>query len=252
MPFSFGIVDDTSVCKWYISILKSILLCPRILCKLETYRLLLDVLSLRFLGVDVLATPVVEGAKTQRTTGSYLLDNGYSDGFRDRYLTPLLSTLWRTNVGRFLPRLPVKALIHSLSDHQLLSTCDTIPKWRRIDPGVRYLIETMAKEFPHEKLHLQTKVDEITRRSKSQYDLVTSEGKHSHFDHIIFTVDGQEILRLLGSTTTTEEKDILQCLGVTKNIAVLHSDSHVSQPAIKRPLDALECHQAHHYIFYSC
>jgi predicted NAD/FAD-binding protein len=193
---------------------------------------LLDVLSLRFLGADVLTKPVVEGADTQDSTESYLLDNGYSDDFRDRYLTPLLSTLWRTNVGRFLSRLPVKALIHSLSDHQLLSMCDTIPRWRRIDPGVKYLIEAMAKDFPLEKLHFQTKVNEITRRSKSQYDLVTSNGKHSHFDHIILTVDGQEILRLLGSTATAEEKDILRCLGVTRNIAVIHSDAHVSQSAV--------------------
>ena len=232
--------------------MKSILLCPRILCKLETYRLLLDVLSLRFLGVDVLTQPAVEGADMQDSTESYLLDKGYSDGFRDRYLTPLLSTLWRTNVGRFLSSLPVKALVHSLSDHQLLSTCDTIPKWRRIDPGVRYLIEAMAKDFPLEKLHFQTKVNEIMRRSKSQYDLVTSEGKHSHFDHIILTVDGQEILRLLGSAATAEEKDILRWLGVTKNIAVLHSDAHVSQSAVLRPLNALECHQVHCYVFHSC
>lgn len=180
----------------------------------------------------MLTKPVVEGADTQDSTESYLLDNRYSDDFRDRYLTPLLSTLWRTNVGRFLSRLPVKALIHSLSDHQLLSMCDTIPRWRRIDPGVKYLIEAMAKDFPLEKLHFQTKVNEITRRSKSQYDLVTSNGKHSHFDHIILTVDGQEILRLLGSTATAEEKDILRCLGVTRNIAVIHSDARVSQSAV--------------------
>ncbi|KAL6238151.1 hypothetical protein BDW75DRAFT_228159 [Aspergillus navahoensis] len=224
IPFSFGVLDDSSVFKWHISILKSIFLCPRILCKLETYRLLLDAISLRCLAADVLTEPISEGVGPQVSTENYLLDKGYSDSFRDRYLTPLLSTLWRTNAGRFLPKLPVRALASSLNEHRLFSMCENTLNWRRIDPGVRYLVEEMAKDFPLERLHLRTKVSEIARRSKSQYDLVTSDGKLSHFDHIILTVDGPEILRLLGSAMTEEENHILQRLGVTRNIAVLHSD----------------------------
>ncbi|KAL2835180.1 hypothetical protein BDW59DRAFT_4785 [Aspergillus cavernicola] len=223
-PFSFGVLEDTAVLKWHISILKSIILCPQILCKLETYRLLLDAVSLRYLGANVLAKPAPEAADVQDLTDNYLSDNGYSESFRDRYLVPLLSMLWRTNAGRFLPRLPVKALARSLSDHQLLSTYETMPKWRRIDPGVRRLIEAMTKHFPREKLHLQTKVSEIARHSKSQYNIVTFDGQQSRFDHVILTVDGLEILRLLGSTVNAEEKDILQGLGVTRNIGVLHSE----------------------------
>ncbi|KAL4919985.1 hypothetical protein BDW62DRAFT_29430 [Aspergillus aurantiobrunneus] len=224
VPFSIGVLDDNSVFKWHLSILGSILFCPQILFKLETYRLFLDAISLRCLGADVLIRPTSEGAYVQHSTESYLSEKGYSDSFRDRYLTPLLSTLWRTNAGRFLPSLPVKVLVHSLSNHQLLSMYEAVPKWRRIDPGTRHLVEAMATILPSQKLHLHTKVNEIARRSKSHYDLVTSEGTHSHFDHIILTVDGHEILRLLGSTVTAEEKDILQGLGVTRNIAVLHSD----------------------------
>jgi predicted NAD/FAD-binding protein len=141
--------------------------------------------------------------------------------------------LWRTNAGRYLPHIPIKALARSLNDHQILSTCETVPKWRRIDPGVRYLIEAMIKHLPHEKLHLRTKVQEVIRRPKAQYDLVTSGGKQSHFedfDHIIFTVDGPEILQLLGSKVNAEERDILRGLGVARNIAILHSDKPVSSP----------------------
>ncbi|KAL4792135.1 hypothetical protein BDV19DRAFT_280923 [Aspergillus venezuelensis] len=223
VPFSFGVLDDTSVFKWHISILRSILLSPWILFKLETYRLLLDAITLSCLGAEVLASP--KSKKGDNVSAeSYLSKEGYCENFRDRYLTPLLSTLWRTNAGRFLSSLPVTALVRSLSDHQLLSTCEAAPKWRRIDPGVRHLITTMTRHFPPEKLHLQSKVDEVTRRSKTQFDLVTSKGKYMHFDHVVLTVDAHEILRLLGSTVTAEEKSVLQALGVTRNIAVLHSD----------------------------
>ncbi|KAL2821925.1 hypothetical protein BJX63DRAFT_417730 [Aspergillus granulosus] len=223
VPFSFGMSDETSVFKWHISILRSIIICPQILCKLETYRLLLDVISLRYLGADVLAS---ELASAEDLADNYLAEKGYSNSFRDRYLTPLLSMLWRTNAGRYLSHIPIKALARSLNDHQLLSTCEAIPRWRRIGPGVRYLIEAMIRHLPRDKLHLQTKVHEVTRRSKSQYDLVTSGGKQSHFekfDHIIFTVDGSEILELLGPTVDSEERDILRSLNVTRNIAILHS-----------------------------
>ncbi|KAL4738318.1 hypothetical protein BDV11DRAFT_206074 [Aspergillus similis] len=188
VPFSFGVLDDmSSVFKWHIK-------------------------------------PVSENAGSQESTERFLQEKGYPNGFRDRYLTPLLSTLWRTNAGKFLPNLPVKVLAHSLHEHQLLFLCENMPKWRRIDPGVRYLVDALAKSFPLERLHLQTKVNEISRRSKSQYDLLTSDGKHSRFDHVILTVDGPEILRLLCSTVTEEENRVLQSLRVTRNIAVLHSD----------------------------
>ncbi|KAL4764069.1 uncharacterized protein BDW70DRAFT_157191 [Aspergillus foveolatus] len=187
VPFSFGVLDNTSVFKWHIK-------------------------------------PISENAGLQDSTERYLQEKGYPNRFRDRYLTPLLSALWRTNAGKFLPNLPVKVLAHSLHEHQLLSMCENMPKWRRIDPGVRYLVDAIAKDFPLERLHLQTKVNEIVRRSKSQYDLLTSDGKYSRFDHVILTVDGPEILRLLCSTVTEEESHVLQSLAVTRNIAVLHSD----------------------------
>ncbi|KAL3479867.1 hypothetical protein BJX99DRAFT_221353 [Aspergillus californicus] len=222
VPFSFGVLENTSVVKWHINILKSILLYPRILCKLETYRLLLDAISLRYLGADVLAKPTSGAA--QDLTDSYLSDNGYSEHFRDNYLIPLLSMLWRTNAGKFISRLPVKALARSLSDHQLLSAYETMPKWRRIDTGVGYLIEAMIKQLPYENLHLQTRVAEVTRLSKSRYSIVTSDNKLSQFDYVILAVDGPEIIRLLGPTVNTDERDILQGLGVSRNIAVIHSD----------------------------
>ncbi|KAL2857897.1 hypothetical protein BJY01DRAFT_69744 [Aspergillus pseudoustus] len=228
VPFTFGALDESSVTKWHISILRSIFLCPQILCKLETYRLLLDVLSLRYLGADALVSPASEFVGAEYLADNYLAEKGYSNNFRDRYLTPLLSMLWRTNAGRYLPHIPIKALARSLRDHQLLSTCELIPRWRRIDPGVRHLIEAMVRHLPHDKVYLQTKVHKVTQHSTSQYDLLTSGDKQSHvkdFDHVIFTVDGPEILQLLGPTIDAEEKDILRSLSVTRNIAILHSEN---------------------------
>ncbi|KAL4803641.1 hypothetical protein BDV18DRAFT_37116 [Aspergillus unguis] len=219
-PFSFGVEDETSMFKWQFCILTSIILDPRMLCKLETYRLILDAIYLRFIG------PGIDETEILKSTAEYLSENGYSDNFRDKYLIPLLSTLWRTNAGRFLRSLPIGALLYSLSSHQLFSTCGTMPDWLRIDRGVRYFIKALTRDFAPENQHLETKVNEIVRcpKSKSHYHLATSSGEYCHFDHIILAIDGPEILRLLGSSVTDKEEDVLQCLGVTRNLAVLHSN----------------------------
>ncbi|KKK22800.1 hypothetical protein AOCH_002205 [Aspergillus ochraceoroseus] len=231
VPFSFGASDGTQSFKWYSSILKSVLLCPQMLWNKQACRLLLDAICFRHLAVTVLTDESrgSEPPKVEDLTETYLSDEGYSNSFRDKYLAPLLSMLWRTNAGRFLARFPVKALARCLSDHDLLCTDGMKPKWWRIDLGVGHFIKTMVKDLPHEKIYLQTRVNEITRHSKSNYGLVTCDGQESLFDHVILTVDGNEIIRILGSTATTGEKEIIQCLGVTRNIVILHSD-HSMEP----------------------
>ncbi|GMG08036.1 unnamed protein product [Aspergillus oryzae] len=88
----------------------------------------------------------------------------------------------------------------------------------------------MARGFSPENVHLNTSVREIVRMGKKQYSLFTADGRELHFDHIIFAVDNDEILKVLGSNIDTKETEIIQGLKTTNNIAVLHSDPFVSKP----------------------
>ncbi|GKZ19181.1 hypothetical protein AbraIFM66951_008015 [Aspergillus brasiliensis] len=225
-PFSFGATDGIDTFQWCGSILKSILLRPWTLCNIETYRVLCDVIWLKYMAVDVLDHGFETCKPTDfnmSSTDEYLAGEEYSNTFIENYLAPLLSMLWSTNAGKFLPRLPAKALVRCLYDHQLLKPRQALPNWRRIGPGMSHFIQTMTKNFPSSKVHLRTRVGKVVQYGK-KYGIMTSAGEEMFFNHIVFAVNGQETIKILGSLANEQEKEIIRSLGSTRNISVLHSD----------------------------
>jgi predicted NAD/FAD-binding protein len=202
------------------------------LCSLETYHVLLDIIWFNYLAMDILVADYRSRASNDAqqpiSTHEYLLKEGYSNSLCDKYLAPLLSTLWGTNVGKLLPQFPAEALVRCLRDHKLFRTQRTTPDFRRINAGTSHLIQSMASSFPFEKVHLNTRVREIVRLGKKEY-AISTDGGELHFDHIVFAVDNDEVLNILGSNIDAEQKEIIQGLRTTKNIAVLHSDPLVSK-----------------------
>ncbi|RAH58108.1 FAD/NAD(P)-binding domain-containing protein [Aspergillus piperis CBS 112811] len=225
-PFSFGATDGIDSFQWCGSILKSILLRPWTLCNLETYRILCDAIWLKYMAVDVL-DPGFEACKPtdpqSLSSHEYLAGEEYSNTFIENYLAPLLSILWSTNAGKFLPRVPAKALVQALYHHQLLKPRQALPNWRRIGPGMSQFIQTMTKSFPSSKVHLKTRVTEIVQYGK-KFGIMTSAGEELFFNHLVFAVNGQETIKILGSLANEQEKGIIRSLGSTRNISVLHSD----------------------------
>ncbi|GLA24894.1 hypothetical protein CBS147346_8977 [Aspergillus niger] len=225
-PFSFGATDGIDSFQWCGSVLKSILLRPWTLCNFETYRILCDVIWMRYMAVDVLDHGFEACNPTDAQSLSmheYLAGEEYSNIFIENYLAPLLSMLWSTNAGKFLPRVPAKALVQALCDHQLLRPRQALPDWRRIGPGVSHFIQTMTKSFPSSKVHLKTRVREVVQYGK-KYGIMTSAGEEMFFNHIVFAVNGQETIKILGTLANEQEKEIMRSLGSTRNISVLHSD----------------------------
>ncbi|KAF7592471.1 hypothetical protein BBP40_000252 [Aspergillus hancockii] len=242
IPFCFGVTNGVNTQTWFGGVLRTILLHPWMLCNPETYRILLDVTWLNYLAMDILMTEYQptesNDAQQSLSTHDYLLKEGYSNILCDKYLAPLLSTLWGTNVGKLLPQFPVKALLNCLCDHKLFHTQRTTPNLRRIDAGTSHFIQSMASSFPSEKVHLDTRVQEIIRLGKKQYAISTADGTEMHFDHIVFAVDNDEILKILGSNMDAEEGGIIRGLRTTRNIAVLHSDPLLT-PSMDRSWPAI-------------
>lgn len=208
------------------------LLHPRYLCRLETYRILFDIIRLRYLALDVLADKALFSSqhRSQHSLDAYnyLLNEGLSSSFRDKYLAPLLSTLWATNAGRFLPCLSIRDLARFLHDHDLLRIRRFSTTWRRMDVTASQFIQRMAGSFPASKVHLGTKVRQVERTGNEKYNIFTSDSEKMNFDHVIFAVDSDETIRLLQPTKSAKEREILQDIRITKNIAVLYSDPLVS------------------------
>ncbi|PLB38250.1 uncharacterized protein BDW47DRAFT_30168 [Aspergillus candidus] len=228
VPFCFGASDCTGSFSWHESILKDIIQQPWILFSLETYRTLMDIIWLKYMAIDVLAdcSRFSKTKNTQRVcnTHAYLADEGYSSGFTDKYLTPLLSMLWKTNASRLLPQLPVDAMLNCLYDHRLLYPRQARPQWRRIDTKATEFVQAMTQGFPPEKVHLNTRVRGIRQFNGKQYSLLGADDQEMVFDHVILAVDGHEILNILGRCLDIEETSIIQDLATSRNIAILHSD----------------------------
>lgn len=225
------------------------LLRPWCLCSLETYRILFDIIWLKYLVLGVLIDrDLFSSQHRSRHTSdayNYLSNEGFSSSFRDRYLTPLLSTLWGTNAGRFLPRLSIKDLAQFLHDRDLLCIRKFSIPWRRMDVTASQFVQRMAGNFPADKVHFGAKVQQVKRTGEGKYGLFALDGEEMDFDHVIFAVDSDEILRLLQPTKNAEEREILQDIRMTNNIAVLHSNPSVSKEDPSVNLTFADFHSQH-------
>ncbi|PYI22514.1 FAD/NAD(P)-binding domain-containing protein [Aspergillus violaceofuscus CBS 115571] len=214
---------------WSDSILQSILIRPWILCCKETYVILSDIIWLKFLAIDVLCKDVspyrARNIESLLSAKRYLAKEGYSASFRDEYLAPILSVLWGTNTGKLLSRLPIEAAIRCLYDHQLLWPRQNVPRWRSIERGASHLVQVLSRDFDPSRVHLKAKVRRVTRYDKKVYRLVTADGRERDFNRIIFAVDSEDIMHILGPLASAQDRKIIGGLGTTKNISVLHSDS---------------------------
>lgn len=221
-----------SAFEWDLSVLKSVARHPRILCNWEAYRILFDIVRFRYLAADVLADRSCpdkrHGGQPQPTAQDYLAREGFSDSFRDKYLVPLLSILWGLDAGRTLAHFPIRTLCQLLHRHRLLSGSHPGPEWRRIDRGANQFIQGVLCGLPADKVHLRTRVSAARPWGKDRFILLTSDGAQRPFDHVIFAVDAQECIRILGSAAASKELGVLQELRGSKHIAVLHSDPGVS------------------------
>ncbi|PYH45244.1 uncharacterized protein BP01DRAFT_296432 [Aspergillus saccharolyticus JOP 1030-1] len=227
--FSVRTTDGASSSWWCGSILHSVLRRPWMLCSKETYIVLSDIIWLKYLAIDVLGYQIqpasAHSIESRFSVQRYLSEAGYSASFRDKYLAPMLSVLWGTNAGKLLPRLPVQVAIRCLYNYQLLRPRQNVPRWRRIELGANHLVEALSRDLDFSKVHLEARIRQVTRYDKRIYRLVTEDGREMDFNRIIFAVDGEETMRILGTHASAQEKKIIGGLGTTKNISVLHSDS---------------------------
>lgn len=139
--------------------------------------------------------------------------------------------LWGMNAARILPQFPFEELCRLLYHHRLLCVPHFGAKWRGIKSGASLLVQRMARDFAVAKVHLNTSVSEVRPSGKGQFSLLTSDGRKWQFDHVIFAVDAQECIKILGSAILSEELDILKEMRMSNHIAVLHSDPLVSTMA---------------------
>lgn len=195
-----------------------------------------DELSAKGQGLDAQKINGVDAAthaKAYKTIGTYLHEEGYSQGFKDDYLIPMTAAVWSTSPDKASLDFPAITLIRFMWNHHLLSTIAERPLWLTIPGGSQKYIDAILKRADPKrfKVHLSSGVTEVRRLPNGTKRVVYSAPasgppRPEDFDHIIFATHGDEILPLLTPSQSASplEESILSNFKTTENIAYLHSD----------------------------
>lgn len=203
----------------------------------EFWRLLRDIVRFGREGRGVLAAEAGPGAGEGDTTiGEFLSAGRFSPVFVERYLVPLGSAIWSADPGTF-ERFPLRALLHFLDNHGLLTLVDR-PTWRTVVGGSRRYVDAAVRDGGF-AVRRATPVHKV-RREHDGVELVTDAGPEA-FDAVVLAVHSDQALSMLADPTTAE-REVLGAVAYQRNVAVLHTDERVL-PASRRAWAAWNYHR---------
>jgi predicted NAD/FAD-binding protein len=93
-----------------------------------------------------------------------------------------------------------------------------------IKGGSQKYIDAIMKDFPPERIHLNTNVKGVWNGRKGEVVVETGHGWTTAYDHVILATHGDQAYHITRRTASTEEKSILKNFKTSANEAVLHSD----------------------------
>ena len=234
---TFGVSRDQGAFEWAGTSLSSVFAQRENFFKPRMWRLIFDIIRFNQFALDLLK---VEGESDndptqgqmvdlprppeQESIGQYLDREGYSQTFRDDYLIPMTAAVWSTSPDKASLHFPAITLVRFLWNHHLLSTVTARPRWKTIDGGAIQYIKAVMKEFPEQRVHLQTRVDGLVSSQDGSVILRTSNGQTELFDHVILATHGDQALQIMDKVATEEERNILAGFKTSRNVAVMHSD----------------------------
>jgi predicted NAD/FAD-binding protein len=160
------------------------------------------------------------GTDPAESTGSWLARAGYSDGFRDRFLLPMVACIWSSNLEGMLSY-PAATMAGFLDNHGLLDLGDR-PQWRTVRGGSREYVRRIAAGL--DDVRLSTPVTSVTREPGSVL-IDDAAGGRERFDHVVLATHADTALAVLGADASAEERRLLGAFGYQRNVAVLHRDA---------------------------
>lgn len=240
---TFGVSRDQGLFEWAGTSLSAIFAQKRNFFSLRMWRMIFDFIRFNQFALDILREedeseedPTVRSrhlkgidkTKPHESIGEYLDKWNYSEAFRDDYLIPMTAAVWSTRPDKASLEFPAVTLIRFLWNHHLLSTIAVRPSWMTIMNGSRQYIDAVMAGWPKQRLHLNTSIESLQTESNGQVLLKRADGGEDIYDHVVLATHGDQALKLIHSTATAEEIEILSGFKTSTNTAVLHSDLSVS------------------------
>jgi uncharacterized protein len=152
----------------------------------------------------------------------WLAARGYSAGFVDDHLLPLVGAVWSSSC-QGVREFPARFLVRFMDNHGFLEAQRRFP-WLTIRGGSREYVRAILGEFRGE-VRTSTPVRRLTRRDGG-VTVEAGDGAPERFDHAVIAVHADQALRMLGDPSPLE-RDLLSRFPYRENRVRLHADDRV-------------------------
>jgi predicted NAD/FAD-binding protein len=153
------------------------------------------------------------------TLGEYLKRHGYGAALPDDHLLPMAAAIWSGGTAT-LRDIPAAGFIRFCDNHGLLKVSGR-PQWRAVTGGS--IAYTHRLTAPYAERILRAAPVVSVRRQHGAAELRTADGHVRRFDHVVIATSAPRALAMLDDASDTE-RALLGAFGVTRNLAVLHTD----------------------------
>lgn len=155
------------------------------------------------------------------TLRKFLIDGEYCEAFTDWYLLPMAAAIWSSPTGQILD-MPLSTFVRFCQNHCLLQVGDR-PMWHTVKGGARQYVQKIAAQL--EDVRLSCPVSAVTRVESGL--LVTYQGGSEVFDQVVMACHSDQSKRILGTTASEGQREVLAAVRYQTNRALLHTDARL-------------------------
>jgi predicted NAD/FAD-binding protein len=186
------------------------------------WRMLRDILRFNR-RTSALAKSGAEAAMLQPLS-EFLLQEKFSDEFRDWYFLPMMGCIWSCPTDQML-QFPVATMIRFCHNHGLIQVANR-PQWWTVTGGARHYVDKIIAGIADKRL--ATPVQTIERHAGG-VRITSGAGaarQTEDFDKVILATHSDQALALLAQPSDAE-RALLGAVAYQANRAVLHTDTSV-------------------------
>ncbi len=162
-------------------------------------------------------------AELDQPIAEFLLQQRFSDAFRDWYFLPMIGCIWSCPVDQML-RFPIATMIRFCHNHGLIQLTNR-PQWYTVRGGARHYVDKMLRAIPDARL--RTPVRSVRRLPSATGQagvLVSTDAGTELFDEVVMACHSDQSLALLADASPAE-RGVLGAIRYHRNRAVLHTDT---------------------------
>lgn len=155
-----------------------------------------------------------------RSLNDFLIDEGYSDAFRNDHILPMCAAIW-SSPATTMKQYPARTFFRFFRNHGLFKLVNR-PGWRTVTGGSRNYVTALAGAIDGD-IRLNARIQSVQRTDLGPV-ITFEDGRTERFDEIVFACHSDQALRLLADADE-DETARLGAIAYQDNIAVLHTDT---------------------------